>query len=134
MNWQYASPEEYLPICNLFSESRLGDGFIDVRRRITIPLFLRQCIAFYQDSKFCGFVTFAWLNDEAESHMPTTGIYPADWRSGKNFWVIDFAVKKGFDGFAMLRAVTKGLGVKKARYFRHKYKNIREVRTCQVAA
>lgn len=128
MNWQYATPEEYLPICELFQSSKLGNSFVDIRRRISIPLFLRQLITFYEGSKLCGFITFAFLSDEAESHMPNEGIHPADWRSGKNFWVIDFGVKRGFDGFAMLRAVTKGLGVKRARYFRKKHKEIREVR------
>lgn len=128
MNWQFASPEEFLPLCELFKSAKLGDSCIDIRRRITIPLFLRQLITFYEDSKLCGFITFAFLNDEAETHMPTTGIYPTDWRSGKNFWVIDFAVNKGFDGYAMLRAVTKELDIKKAKYFRRKFKNIREVR------
>lgn len=128
MNWQYASPEEFTPICQLFEQSNLGHGFIEIRRRITIPLFLRQLIVFYENSKLCGFVTFAWLNDDAETHMPTTGIHPADWRSGKTFWVVDFAIKKGFDGYKALRIVTKGLGVKKAKYFRNKFKNIREVR------
>lgn len=128
MIWKYASPEEFSPICQLFEQSNLGHGFVEIRRRISIPLFLRQLIVFYENSKLCGFVTFAWLNVDAESHMSTTGIYPADWRSGKNFWVIDFAVKKGFNGYRMLRSVTKGLSVKKARYFRHKFKNIREVR------
>jgi len=128
MNWQFAAPEEFTPICELFQSSRLGDGFVDVRRRITVPLFLKQLITFYEGSKLCGFVSFAFLSDEAESHMPTTGIYPTDWRSGSNFWVVDFAVRRGFDGFAMLRTVTRDLGVKKARYFRHKFKNIREVK------
>lgn len=130
MNWQFALPEEYLPVCELFQSSHLGRGFVDIRRRVAIPLFLKQLITFYEGSKLCGFVTFAFLNDEAEAHMPTIGIRPADWRSGKSFWVVDFAVKHGCDGFSMLRVVTKGLGIKKARYFRKKHKKIREVRAC----
>lgn len=126
MTWRIASPEEYIPVCDMFQSARLGSGFIDTRRRITIPLFLRQLITFYEDSKLCGFITFAFLNEEAETHMPVTGIYPADWRSGKNFWVVDF-VAKG-NGYKMLRAVTKGLGIKKARYFRKKNNQVREVR------
>ncbi len=101
---------------------------MEIRRRITIPMFLRQLITFYEGSQLCGFVTFAHLSEDAESHMPTVGILPSDWRSGKNFWVIDFVAQKGSDGYAMLRTVTKGLGVKRARYFRKKNLEIREVR------
>ncbi len=129
LTWQFASPEEFIPICEMFQSSKLGRGFMDTRRRISIPLFLRQMITFYEDSELCGFVTFAFLNDFAESHMPTTGIHPTDWRSGKNFWVIDFAVLRGFNGYKMLRIVTKGLGVKRAKYFRHKHREVREVRS-----
>lgn len=132
LTWQVASPEEYLSICDLFNKSGLCRGYIDVRRRVTIPLFLRQMITFYENSKICGFVSFAFLSEEAEKHMPETGILPNDWRSGKNFWAIDF-IANG-DGYKMLRIATKVLGVKRCRYFRHKQKEIREVRSCQVAA
>ncbi len=128
LTWRFANPDDYPSVCDLFQSSKLGSGFLEIRRRVTVPLFLRQVIVFFENSQFCGFVTFAFLNDEAESHMPTTGIYPADWRSGKNFWVIDFAVKAGCDGFKMLRIATRGLGVKRASYFRHKTQGIREVR------
>ncbi len=127
LTWQFASPEEYIPVCNLFRSSEIAKGDIkDLEQRITIPMFLGQLITFYRDSKLCGFITFAFMNDEAESHMPSTGILPTDWRSGKNFWAIDFIAKE--DGYKMLRIVTKALGVRKCRYFRHKFKNIREVR------
>lgn len=129
--WQFATPQEFNPVCELFRSTKIANdaGDAEIRRRITIPLLLRQLIAFYDNcGKFCGFVTFALLNDEAEKHMPTEGIYPQDWRSGKNFWAVDFIVQKGCDGYKMLRAVTKGLGVKQVRYFRHKHREIREVR------
>lgn len=127
LTWKFASPDEYIPVCDMFRRSQLHTGEIpDILRRVSIPLFLRHLITFYQDSKLCGFITFAFLNEEAESHMPTTGIMPQDWRSGSNFWVADY-VAHG-DGYKMLRMVTKGLGIKKCRYFRDKQKQIREVR------
>lgn len=61
--------------------------------------------------------------------MPTTGINSKDWRSGNDFWVVDFVTSKGADGYKMLRVVTKGLGIKRARYFRDKHQEIREVRS-----
>jgi len=66
------------------------------------------------------------MGKDAEKNMPTTGILASDWRSGESFGVVDFAAKG--DGYKMLRSVTKGLGVKRARYFKHKSKEIREVR------
>ncbi len=128
MIWKFASPEEFYPVYELFKSSKLGAGLFETSRRITTPLYLRQLITFYENSKLCGFVTFAFLNDDAAKRMPETGIHPKDWRSGEDFWVVDFAACKGFSGYKMLRDVTKGLGVKKARYFRHKKNEIREVR------
>lgn len=126
--WQFASPEEFIPICALFKSSKLGNDFIDIRRRVTIPLFLRQVITFYEDSKLRGFVTFAFLSEDAERHMTTTGIHPADWRSGGNFWVVDFAAQKGCSGYKMLRIITKALGIKKATYFHKKSRSVKQVR------
>ncbi len=136
MRYQFATPSEIYPIYRLFESSGLGEGLAEISRRVTIPLYLRQLITFYEGEELCGFVTFAWLNKEAESHMPTVGILPNDWQSGDAFWVVDFAATKGTSGYQMLREVTKWLGVKKARYFRHKHREIREVRrsACQVAA
>lgn len=129
--WQIASPEEFQQIKELFLSSELGAGRGDgdVQRRITIPLMMKQLITFYRNEVFCGFVTVAFLNEEAEKHMPTTGILANDWRSGDIFWVIDYIVSPYCDGYRMLRMVTKDLHVKKARYFKHKFQQIREVRT-----
>lgn len=129
--WRYATPEDFIPVCDLFRSSEIANdgGFPEIQRRITIPLLLNHLITFYDNcGKVCGFITFAFMSGDAETHMPTTGINPQDWRSGKNFWAVDFIVRKGCDGYKMLRAVTKGLGVKRAKYFRHKHKQIREVR------
>lgn len=123
---QVASPEEYIPVCDLFSTSGICNGDADYKRRIAVPIILRQLITFYENSKLCGFVTYAFLSNEAEKHMSTLGILQNDWRSGDSFWAIDF-IAKG-DGYKMLRMATKALGVKRCRYFRHKFKNIREVR------
>ena len=126
ITWQIASPEEFIPVCEMFRTSGLGSGYNEIKRRISAPLILRQLITFYENSKLCGFVTFAFMNEKAERSMPTTGIFLNDWRSGENFWVVDFAAKG--DGYKMLRSVTKGLGVKRAKYFRHKFNDVREVR------
>lgn len=128
--WQIASSEELNRISDLFLSSELGVGcgISDIRKRITIPLLLKHLITFYHQGKFCGFVTVAFLSDAAEKHMPTAGIQATDWLSGDNFWVVDFVVNPKFDGYKMLRLITKDLRVKKARYFRHKHTQIREVR------
>lgn len=127
LTWQFASPEEYIPVCELFRSSEISKGNLsDIERRITTPLILGQLITFYRGSKLWGFVTFAFMSDESEQHMATTGILPSDWRSGKKFWAIDYVAKS--DGYKMLRIITKALGVKTCRYFRHKHKEIREVR------
>lgn len=132
LTWHFASPEEFYPICELFRSSELGKDLdiAAIQRRITLPILLNQLITFRENGELCGFITFALLSDEAEKHMPSVGILPQDWRSGENFWAVDFISKT--DGFKMLRIVTKGLGVKSCRYFRHKFKQTREVR-CLVA-
>ena len=123
---QLASPQEFIPICNLFQASKIGGDISEVRRRITIPLLLQQLITFYKNGKICGFVTFAFLNEESEKHMATVGILPNDWRSGSNFWAIDFVALHS--GYEMLRLVTKKLGVKTCKYFREKQQRVKEVR------
>ena len=125
--WKYAEPEEFSAVRDLFLSSGLGDNVAEIQRRITTPLILKQLITFYKNGKFCGFVTFAFLNNQAAEYMPTVGIHPQAWRSGSDFWAVDYAVNKGFDGYRMLRIITKELGVKQARYFRHKHREIREV-------
>ncbi len=125
LTWRYATPDDYFPIRELFEDSKLGSGFHEVQRRIVAPLLLRQIITFYENSTFCGFVSFAWLKGDADDRMREHGIGMSDWRSGHIFWVIDFAMKKM--GYAALRMVTKALGIKKARYFRKKHGDIREV-------
>ena len=127
VTWQFATTEEFLPICDLFTSSEIGSkDFYEIERRIAIPLLLRQLITFYENNKLSGFVSFAFLNNDAEKHIPTVGILPDDWRSGKNFWVIDL-VTKG-DGYRMMRAAARGLKLKKWRYFRHKNQQIKELR------
>lgn len=128
--WKIASPEEFNDVCRIFLASELGKSALypDIKRRISIPLSLAQLITFYKNDKICGFVTVAFLNEYAEKHMKTCGILASDWRSGDIFWVVDYVVSPECDGYKMLRMVTKDLKVKKARYFRDKFKETREVR------
>lgn len=128
--WKIASPEEFSRISDLFLASELGEGrgYNDIQRRISTPLLLKHLITFYRGDEFCGFVTIAFLSDEAEKHMDTAGIQAPDWRSGDNFWVVDYVASPKADGYKMLRLVTKDLRIKKARYFRQKFTEIREVR------
>lgn len=130
--WRFASPDDYDSIHDMFHASPIakGDGLFETKRRIVAPLVIRHLIGFYDSiGKLCGFVTFANLNAEAEQRIPETGILPADWRSGNAFWVIDLIVQAGCDGFKMLRAVTRDLGIKRAKFFSHKHQEVREVRT-----
>jgi len=135
LTWRFGVPEDFVSLCELFRSSGLGEGFPEISRRITIPLFLRQLITFHEGSRIVGFVTFAYLSSEAEAHMADTGIAPKDWRSGDSFWAVDFASEPGADGYRMLRVATRVLRVKRARYYRKKDQKVKEVRTiCQVAA
>lgn len=129
-SWKLAKNEHYDAVAKLFRDSELGigRGYPDIHRRIHIPMLLKQLIVFYHDKKFCGFLTTGFLSEDSEKHMATTGITATDWNSGDNFWVVDFIVAPGSDGYKMLRMATKDLQVKKAKYFRHKHKEIREVR------
>lgn len=130
-NWKLASLNDFEELRGLFLSSELGRNSNDfeIQRRIATPLLLKHLIGFYHNKVLCGFVTVAFLDVEAEKHMPTYGIQASDWRSGDNFWVIDFIAHPRCDGYKMLRMVTKDLNVKKAKYFRHKHKEIREVRS-----
>ena len=126
--WQIATPQEYTAIRNLFLNSGICHSEYDVHRRVNIPFQLKQMLSIYRNESFCGFITVAFLDDHAEINMTQSGIRADDWRSGENFWVIDYVVKPHADGFKILRMLTKELGIKKARYFRDKFKEMREVR------
>lgn len=128
--WRIAHPEEFMPVCDLFRASGLTDGnYYDIQRRISCPLLLKHLITFYnKHNELCGFATFAFMSDESEKHMPTIGILATDWRSGDNFWAVDFVIKPGEHGYKMMRLITKELGLKRVRHFRDKYKTVREMR------
>ena len=127
--WQFATPEEFIPICEMFRESPLGAGrgFPDIQCRITIPILLKQLITFYKNDKLCGFITYGLLDENAERNLATVGIMPSDWRSGDNFWAIDLVSKE--DSYKFLRTVIRALGVKKCKYFRHKQQRVKELRS-----
>lgn len=129
-SWNIATPEEFGDVCALYRASGLYSGdFYDIERRISTPLLLKHLITFRnQADKICGFVTFAYLSDEAERHMPTTGITAQDWKSGDNFWTIDFVVSPGANGYRMMRQIIRSLGIKKTRLYREKHREIREMR------
>lgn len=113
------------------SDLRSKWGADDIRRRIIIPLFLGQLLSFYDaDEKLKGFLTIAFMNDFAAAHQPTVGVLPADWRSGKDFWVVDLVAPNG-DGDKMLRTVMRDLKdaeIGTVHYFRLRTKELREVR------
>lgn len=129
-SWRFATTDDYIPVCQLFRTSGIGrDELGDIQRRVITPIILNQLIAIYDHiGKLCAFISFAHLSDEAEQHMAIDGINASHWRSGKNFWAIDFIVQKGHDGYKILRNITKAMGITKAKYFRHKHREIREVR------
>lgn len=102
----------------------------DIRRRLIIPLFLDQLIVFFDDDEVVlGFLTVAFMNDFSAAHMPNIGILPNDWRSGEQCWVVDLVAPHG-DGNRMLFRITtdlKGTAWENVKYFRGKYKQLREV-------
>lgn len=103
---------------------------IDIRRRIVIPLFLGQLLAFYdEEEKLRGFLTYAFMDNFCAAHQSSVGILPADWRSGQDFWVVDLVAPNG-EGDLMLRTVVRDFreaDIGAVHYFRIKYKEKREV-------
>lgn len=126
--WHLAQPEEVNGVCELFRTSGLWNGQVgEIQRRIMTPLLLKHLITFYNEkSELCGFVTFAFLSEDAEKHMPTVGILTQDWKSGDNFWAVDFVVKSGENGYKMMRGITRNVGAKKVRFFREKNNTMKE--------
>lgn len=128
--WRIAHPEEFKEVCELYRSSGLHNGeALDIQRRISAPILIKHLITFRDSSDaLVGFVTFAYADDVAERFIPMQGISARDWRSGDNFWCVDFIVKPGEDGYRMMRGITKALGIKKVKYFRDKHGNVREMR------
>lgn len=128
-SWSVEKEEAFHALYSLIYNSELKWTADDVRRRIVIPLFLGQLLSFYDDKGILkGFLTVAFMNDFAASHQPTIGILPTDWRSGKDFWVVDLVAPNG-DGDKMLRTVMRDLKdaeIGAVHYFRLKYNEVRE--------
>ncbi len=125
LTWHIANPSEFIPVSEMFQSSEIGKGtdVADIQRRITIPLVLGQLITFSENQKLCGFATFALLNENSEKNLKTIGIQPSDWRSGNNFWVVDFVAIK--NGYQQMRMAARDLKLKSCKYFRHKHQKVR---------
>ncbi|MBH0236236.1 toxin-activating lysine-acyltransferase, partial [Methylobrevis albus] len=64
--------------------------FHAIRRVIQPPIDLQQVKIFYQDGIPRGAVTWGLLNEDAERRvMANQMLEPAQWRSGKSFWLMD---------------------------------------------
>lgn len=128
--WHIAQPEEFNEICALFLGSGLPQNpAYDIKRRVSVPLLFKHLITFRNcRNELCGFVTFAYLDEVAKERMKTVGVSVQDWKSGDDFWTVDFVVKPGEDGYRMMRGIVKKLGLKKVSYFRDKHKKVKELR------
>jgi len=86
--------------------------FQDIEHRLVPALNLEQ-YKLYLHSKSGGlpmaFASWAYLSEEAEqAYIETQRIKPADWRSGKNLWLID-AVTPFADGYELFNQVYEEL-------------------------
>lgn len=131
--WKIAQPDEFAAIYNLLYNSELKSkwGADDVRRRVIAPLHLGQLITFQnQKGDLSGFLTCAFMDKKSADHQATIGVSAQDWRSGNDFWVVDFVATDG-GGRQMLETVMRDLDrniIKRVRYFRLKHKQLRQVR------
>lgn len=131
-SWRIAEQSDFYAVYSFLFNSKLRKNWDvdDVRRRVIIPLFLEQLIIFEDDQeKLCGFLTCAFMNSDSASHQNTIGVLPNDWRSGPDFWVVDFVAPNG-SGQQMLRTVVRDLSgtvISKINYFRLKYQEVRSV-------
>jgi hemolysin-activating ACP:hemolysin acyltransferase len=131
--WKIAERTDFPAIYSLLYNSELKSkwGVDDVRRRVGVPLILGQLITIYDEAKkLVGFLTCAFMNKESAEHQGTVGVLPEDWRSGSDFWVVDYFASNG-DGRKMLTTVMRDLDramVRQVNYFRLKYQQIRKVK------
>jgi cytolysin-activating lysine-acyltransferase len=65
----------------------------DIDWLVTPPILLGQFRLWQKEGNPIGFVSWAFLNEEAEERIVTKGIrrlMPTDWKSGSALWLIDF--------------------------------------------
>ena len=129
--WRIATSNDFHKVNALLVAAKQSWGVDSLRHRVIIPLFLEQLILFEKDGQACGFVTYALMDGQSACHQATVGILPADWRSGKQLWVIDLVALDGCGDkmlFSLLKDVSGAIEMP-MRYFRLKTKQIRRMST-----
>lgn len=130
--WRIASQDDFHQIYSLIynSEARPLWNLKEIKRRVIIPLILEQLIVFYDDNrKICGFLTFAFMNDQSAFHQASDGISAADWRSGHQLWLVDFLAAFGGveEMFSKIRRDCRDAIDQPMRYVRFKRKRIERI-------
>jgi len=130
--WRIADQSDFHPLYSLIynSDDRPRWDLEQIKRRILIPLFLEQLIVFEDEhDRLSAFLTYALMDGQSACHQATLGVLPADWRSGKQLWVVDFLSPFGCARQMLhkLRRDCSGATEQPVRYFRLKTKNIKRI-------
>ena len=132
-SWRIAEQTDFHKVNKLLIDAGQCWDKEHLYRRVVLPLFLEQLIIFEDKDRICGFLTYALMNGVSACHQAVIGVFPADWRSGEQLWVVDF-VALGGDGDKMLAKLKEDIrnAVKSPlRWFRVKRKAIKRVELIQ---
>ncbi len=87
------------PVIMLYLQSahRRFQFISDLEWLLIPPLMNRQCKLFMKKSYPFAFVSWAFLNEEAENRLVLNGgkLRPQDWKSGENLWLVDIVAPFG---------------------------------------
>lgn len=128
--WRIANQSDFHAIYALIynSGNRPHWDLEHIKRRVIVPLFFEQLIVFENaHKKLCAFLTYALMDGQSACHQSTLGVLPADWRSGKQLWIVDFLSPFG-DAPKMILKLRGDVGDvirEPLRYFRLKYQQTR---------
>lgn len=87
------------PVIMLYLQSahRRFQFISDLEWLLIPPLMSRQCKLFMKKSYPFAYVSWAFLDEEAESRLVLNGgkLRPQDWKSGDNLWLMDIVAPFG---------------------------------------
>lgn len=73
------------------SEVYQNDTLAEVKKNITAPLYTNKCLLFFRGNKLVGYVSWAFLTEEAEARYMErpNSLEVTDWGEGERIWIID---------------------------------------------
>ena len=116
------------PIIKLYKHFNIYEEFtnLEIFHHILQSVNVNQYKVFKKNNEIIGFSSWAFLNEEEEKHMLTTGhIRYGKWNSGNIIWQMDIVAKENAKNIAIQtrRHITNLVGIDKIVKWKRGYKS-----------